>query len=87
MTATPIARTRIATLADLDVGDQVVLTRGDRTSRPSSIIDRREVPAVAGWGGRKARVLVRVASGSWYDLTDGSEHHDGDSHIDLAGSR
>lgn len=37
----------------------------------STITDRREIPAVAGWGGREAKVLVRLSSGFWYDLADG----------------
>ncbi|WP_405814569.1 hypothetical protein OG241_08205 [Streptomyces sp. NBC_01390] len=34
-------------------------------------LDRRNAPPISGWGGREATTLVRLGSGSWYDLATG----------------
>lgn len=49
----------------------------------STVLDRREIPAVAGWGGREAKTLVRLPSGFWYDCTTGLQDGSGSTRIEM----
>lgn len=40
-----------------------------------AIIDRRDIPAVPGWGGHEAKTLLRLPSGFWYDGATGRQEH------------
>ena len=42
-----------------------------------SVLDRRDVPAIPGWGGREEKTLVRLGSGFWYDLATGLQDGSG----------
>lgn len=44
----------------------------------------RLIPAVAGWGGRAEKTLVRLAIGFWYDLADSLQEGSGATLIELA---
>lgn len=48
----------------------------------STVLDRREIPAVAGWGGREAKTLVRLPSGFWYDCATGLQDGSGSTRIE-----
>lgn len=48
----------------------------------SRVLDRREIPAVAGWGGREAKTLVRLPSGFWYDCATGLQDGSGSTLIE-----
>lgn len=50
----------------------------------STVLDRREIPAVAGWGGREAKTLVRLPSGFWYDCATGLQDGSGSTRIERA---
>ncbi|MDO4254327.1 MAG: hypothetical protein Q4C81_04155 [Kocuria sp.] len=56
----------------------------------STVLDRREVPAVAGgWGvgaDRPAKTLVRLPSGFWYDCATGLQDGSGATRIERAAS-
>lgn len=83
-----------AALHDLSVGDAVIVKRC--LTHPAwknenvaevigkvGVIDRREIPAVPGWGGREATSMVRLASDHWYDLADGIQDNSGATRIEL----
>ncbi|MFJ4622244.1 hypothetical protein [Streptomyces sp. NPDC088812] len=63
-------------LANLQVGDKVVVKSSldentGETICTTTVLDRRDVPAIPGWGGREEKTLVRLGSGLWYDLATG----------------
>lgn len=41
----------------------------------STVIERRDIPAIPGWGGRPASTRVRLSSGLWYDLGTGFQEN------------
>lgn len=49
----------------------------------TTVTETRFVPAVPGWRGRDEQRLARLASGLWYDLADGLQHHCGATRIEL----
>lgn len=65
------------TLTDLDAGDRVAIMRGSHKLLETTILERREVPAVpavVGFAGREAATLVRICDGRWYDLDTAYEN-------------
>ena len=73
-----------AALETLAIGDRVVVRRildpdpeVVEVVGTSTVMDRREIPAIAGsgsWPRREAKTLVRLPSGSWYDCATGLQH-------------
>ncbi len=72
-------------LANLQVGDKVVVKSLDEntgeTICTTAVLDRRDVPAIPGWGGREEKSLVRLGSGFWYDLVTGLQDDSGATRI------
>ncbi|WP_327357776.1 hypothetical protein [Streptomyces sp. NBC_01304] len=74
-------------LANLQVGDKVVVKNSldentGKTVCTAVVLDRRDVPAIPGWGGREERTLVRLGSGFWYDLATGFQDDSGATRIE-----
>lgn len=61
-----------------DWGGGTVLTIASLLQRATKAgDDPRDVPAIPGWGGREEKTLVRLGSGSWYDLATGLQDGSG----------
>ncbi|MGW0580307.1 hypothetical protein ACWD25_31090 [Streptomyces sp. NPDC002920] len=78
---------RIAELPSLfrQLDTTAMLMRGARRSRPdctTMALDRRNLPSIPGWGGREAKTLGRLGSGSWYDLATGLQDDSGATRIE-----
>ncbi|MEH0490535.1 hypothetical protein [Streptomyces scabiei] len=74
-------------LANLQAGDKVVVKKNlDENAGESicttTVLDRRNVPAIPGWGGREEKTLVRLGSGFWYDLATGLQDDSGATRIE-----
>ncbi|MDH2390051.1 hypothetical protein QCN29_14875 [Streptomyces sp. HNM0663] len=73
-------------LANLQAGDKVVVKSLDENTEESicttAVLDRRDVPAIPGWGGREEKTLVRLGNGSWYDLATGLQDDSGATRIE-----
>ncbi|UQA90764.1 hypothetical protein [Streptomyces halobius] len=73
-------------LANLQAGDKVVVKSLDENTGESictaTVLDRRDVPAIPGWGGREEKTLVRLGSGFWYDLVTGLQDDSGATRIE-----
>lgn len=86
--AAAAATTTTTALIDLQVGDKVALKRDlnhpafrdqglDEDLGTVVVTERREVPAIPGWGGRDAKTLVRLPNGFWYDCATGIQENSG----------
>ena len=69
-------------LANLQAGDKVVVksSLNENTGEPictATVLDRRDVPAIPGGGGREEKTLVRLGSGFWYGLATGLQDDSG----------
>jgi intein/homing endonuclease len=83
-------------LSELKVGDIVVVKRNldnpmwarykkdeiDEKVCICNVTDLREIPAVAGFGGREAKTLARVATERWYDIATGLQEYTGATYIE-----
>lgn len=49
----------------------------------TTVLDRRHIPAVAGWGGREEKTLVRLVNGFWYDCATGLQDGSAATKIEL----
>lgn len=91
MSASTLTRRRATTdLTALTPGDRVAVMRGSRKVAETTVIDRREipaVPAVCGFAGRKQTVLVRVGGGRWYDLFTGLQREGDGTRLRVAAQR
>jgi len=58
-------------------------SRNSRNGRGTTMaLRRRNVPSNPRWGGREAKALVRLGSGSWYDLATGLQDDSGATRIE-----
>ncbi|MFI8089103.1 hypothetical protein ACIF9R_12410 [Streptomyces sp. NPDC086080] len=74
-------------LAKLQVGDKVVVKSSldentGETICTTTVLDRRDVPSIPDWEGREVKTLVRLGSGSWYDLATGLQDDSGATRIE-----
>lgn len=49
----------------------------------TTVLDHRHIPAIAGWGGRQEKTLVRLVNGFWYDCATGLQDESAATRIEL----
>lgn len=73
-------------LANLQASDKVVGASLDENTGESicttTVLDRRNVPGLPGWGGREEKTLVRLDSGFWFDPATGLQDDSGATRIE-----
>lgn len=85
MTATMAESSTVTTTAArFSAGDTVEVreTGSNKLLSTAKIIEVREIPEVAGFGGREAKTLVRIAAGAWYNAVTGLAEKDGRTFVE-----